>query len=509
MGPGDTLNIHAGTYAESILDTQFAGKSGSGSGNNYTSPTTIRAYGTEIVTLTGGIGFNAPAGVATSYVIFQGDSVAKNFVLDGKGIQVGQQGNTGFNHHIKFDGLEIKNTPDANTSGLVQLGESANSDIWFTNIHAHHAVSYCGGGGPGPHGFYVQSPNNIIENTEINNVAGYGIHNYDQNSGSAHNNTYRNLYIHDTGKNQGACVQTTFGITLEVGSGNTAYNNIIANNMNGLEVNSDNNTVYNNTVYGNGVGYGGAPCCYPGIRIRPRTGNFVRNNIVYGNADNSIDDQGLGGATSNNLLTNPLFTNAAGNDFTLQAGSPAINQGTASITIGVTIPACSGGVTTNCYNGAAPDIGALETGVPTVAGGPPTLTPNLTTIAAGQPILLTVDDDDVNERIEQTNDWVGIFAPGALVPPEGAIDNIALFDWFYMNGSKTGPATAISDAVINFTAPLTLGKYEFRFYRNGSNFEADRLATATFTVVAPGIVMKFNVSSLKIGPSVTWKIGTP
>ncbi len=78
-----------------------------------------------------------------------------------------------------------------------------------------------------------------------------------------------------------------------------------------------------------------------------------------------------------------------------------------------------------------------------------------------------------------------------------------------MNGSKSAPSVPISDAVINFTAPSTVGTYEFRFYQNGSNFEVDRLATAPFTVIAPGIVMKFVVSAIKIGPSVTWKIGTP
>jgi hypothetical protein len=206
---------------------------------------------------------------------------------------------------------------------------------------------------------------------------------------------------------------------------------------------------------------------------------------------------------------NPLFVDPASGNFNLQAGSTAIDAGTANIAPGITIPACSGGTITGCYNGKAPDIGALETGVPTASGGPPTLTPNLTSVAPGAPILVTVDDDDVNERVEDPGDWVGIFVPGVVIPVGGDPNLNLSLDWFWMNGSKSAPSTAISDAVIAFTAPSTPGSYEFRFYRNGSNVEADRLATAPFTVVAPGIVMKFVVSSIKIGPSVTWKIGTP
>src|ERR1043165_3460341 len=43
LSSGDTLNIRTGTYTEDINSSNFStSKSGTGSGNNYTNPTTIQ-----------------------------------------------------------------------------------------------------------------------------------------------------------------------------------------------------------------------------------------------------------------------------------------------------------------------------------------------------------------------------------------------------------------------------------------------------------------------------------
>ena len=331
LSSGDMLNIRTGTYKESILDTQFAGKSG----GSYSTATIIRAYQTEIVTLQGSITFSAAPGVTTRYVIFQGDAAAKNFVIDGGSIQVGQAGNTGFADHIKFDGLEIKNPSGGpGQAAVIQTGEAANSDNWFTNIHIHNAVAtLCNSGGPAPHGFYIQSPNNLIENTEIDHLAGYGVQNYDQASGSASRNVYRSLYIHDTGFNQpGACIQSTFALGLITGVGNVAYNNILANNSNGVDLKSGSpdNAFYSNTLYSNGPGnQSGDP--YPAINAPNQgTGLIIRNNILWANSINAVNTSGGSAVADHNSTINPNFVNAAGGDFHLQATSAvAIDQGTA------------------------------------------------------------------------------------------------------------------------------------------------------------------------------------
>ena len=76
----------------------------------------------------------------------------------------------------------------------------------------------------------------------------------------------------------------------------------------------------------------------------------IRNNICYRNGVDAITN--IGGTNviqDHNLLgTNPLFVNAAAQDFHLSAGSPAINAG-------VVMPGL-------LYNGSVPDLGALESG---------------------------------------------------------------------------------------------------------------------------------------------------
>jgi hypothetical protein len=514
LAPGDTLNITSGSYAErivagtNIFTTQ--------SGTSYANATTIQGIGTVTLNSSAGscIQLSTPAaGTVYRYIVF------KNFICDGAatslpgtqfGLTIGGGANGGTIDHIKLDGLEVKNykLTAVGVGGDDQVG----TDLWVTGLSVHDNGTVAGftlPGDPSPsygHCFYVEGGGNaIFEYNICKNQASQGFQQYASNA--ATNNIYRNNWVENTGiaDARGA---SAFGISN--GDGVKIYNNTIINNQNGIGSSVANAVIYNNTLYNDGIGHVGPGCCYADIHIDAGSAT-VKNNLLYNNAINSIASLGGTLTQSNNLATSTdPFINAAAKDFRLKSTfSAAIDQGTANIAPGITIPACSGGTTTGCYNGTAPDIGAMETGVPTAGGGPPTITPNLTSVGAGAPILLTVDDDDVNERIEVTGDWIGIFAPGAAVPAGGVIDGIALFDWFYMNGSKTSPALAISDAVIPFTAPTTPGKYEFRFYQDNSNLEVDRLATAAFTVITSGIVMKFNISTLKIGPSVTWKIGTP
>ena len=84
-----------------------------------------------------------------------------------------------------------------------------------------------------------------------------------------------------------------------------------------------------------------------------RRGNAIRNNIAYLN-DTNMSATGSNTLTTNLVGTNPIFVNAAGNDFQLQSNSPAINAGITLADIvtdyaGVTRP-----------QGAAYDIGAYE-----------------------------------------------------------------------------------------------------------------------------------------------------
>ena len=340
LSSGDTLNIKAGTYKEAINGNSLP------SGSSYAKTTTIQGYSTDLVTITGGgIGFSNQ-GQTSRYIVFKNITVdggnGANFQGAGAGVVGG--GNGGTIDHIKWENIEIKNIycSDSCAQGF-QLGgdDGAASFLWVTRAKVHD-----GGKDFHDHCFYVEASNSIVEYSECYNWKGYGIHNYGP-SPKPSNNIFRYNYIHSVGLDQAT---TAFGIILTSGDGNQAYGNIIANSQNGINFGSNNNLIYNNTIYGNGVGFGGA-CCYGAIRGGVGSGNVIKNNVVFNNRINTIDTVGtIGTVSSNNLLTNPSFTNAAGNDFSLQSGSAAIDAGTASISTGVTVP----------FNGLAPDIGAFE-----------------------------------------------------------------------------------------------------------------------------------------------------
>ena len=74
------------------------------------------------------------------------------------------------------------------------------------------------------------------------------------------------------------------------------------------------------------------------------------------------------------------------------------------------------------------------------------------------------------------SDWVGLYRmnnPG----------NTAYLDYFYLNNSKSPPATGQSSATLTFTMPSTLGDYEFRFF--GSNGYTSLAVSTTITVTPP------------------------
>jgi hypothetical protein len=487
MGAGDILYIRSGTYTTYLNGDTFNWPSGSSG-----SPTTIAGYPGDTVIIRPAtesiINMSSSTFGAKTYIKFQ------NLILDGGVMNSGTQviGSNGAQTNIEFDHITIRNNPDNNGWSVC-----ATCSNWW--IH-HSTITNLRGG----YGIYNTAAGTIFEYNTISGGDAYAIHSYNQGHTDVSNNTYRYNIITDNGHS----AQFSAGAIIANGSNNAFYGNLVYSNLRtGLIIESDcvDCLIYNNTIYSNGASVGGF-----GIEVRSPTRPILRNNIVASNAGPNFSVASPSSPIHSNNLCEAagtwcdttqavasIFVDVASANFQLKAGSLAIDTGTPNVAPGTTILACAGSIITGCFNGSAPDLGAYETGVPTaVVGGPPTLTPNLTTVAAGAQILLTVDDDDVNERIEDPGDWVGIFLLGSS----------NTIDWFYMNGTKTAPTVAISDAVLTFTAPSIPGSYEFIFSAANT---FNQLARAAFTVIAPGIVMKFNITALKIGPSVTLKIGTP
>jgi parallel beta-helix repeat protein len=201
-------------------------------------------------------------------------------------------------------------------------------------------------------GFYVQSPNNLVEGCDMVDLNGFGIQTYNGNSPRAEpdNNVFRYNVIHDFP----VTTEKTQGIDIGQGSGNKVYGNVVFNlkgtvgGSQGIYVyRGANIEVYNNTVYGNASG---------GIVVDPGvTGAIVRNNISYQNSGGDYRNGGTNTFASNNLIgVNPMFVNPSAGDFKLLSGSPAVDAGT---TISMVLTDVIG---TPRPQGSAYDVGAFE-----------------------------------------------------------------------------------------------------------------------------------------------------
>jgi len=96
----------------------------------------------------------------------------------------------------------------------------------------------------------------------------------------------------------------------------------------------------------------------------------------------------------------------------------------------------------------------------------------------GQPVTVSV----FNGPAART-DWVGLFTPGAA--------DRSYLDWKYLNGSRTAPASGLTEATFAFTMPAAAGTFELRFYASDAY---TRLATS------PPLIVTL-VTSLAASPS--------
>lgn len=330
---GDTLYLRGGTYVELIDSNNQAIPSGT----SWTNAITIASYPNETATLhpsSGGAVIHLNGNY--SYIIFD------RLVVDAENTKNGVAFSGSVVNHLRLQNGTVKNAkwckdPPACTqpggqgiSGLGTWSELINMKV---HDNGHNRFD---------HGIYFCSPNSVIRDSEFYNNSGYGIHLYDPGAPGCGNNVriYNNRVYGNRGDG---------GVVLSYGSNILFANNLVYDNVsNALQLYTSTNNImaYNNTFYSNG---GSAII----INSSSATNHIIRNNIFYQNGG-TINNQGMATVMSNNLTTNPQFTNAATNDFTLQATSPAIDAG-------VTVSA----VTTDFAGisrprGAGHDIGAYE-----------------------------------------------------------------------------------------------------------------------------------------------------
>ena len=350
LSSGDTLIVAAGTYREAIYALYIT----PGTPGNYTK--IHGAPGATVIIQPSGIygrviEADSADGYGSSYVEFD------NLVLDG--INVGYDCvkiNTN-SHHFRIQNSEIKN---CGGNGVLVGGATGSNEFLNNDIHDVGRIYYYPF--PAGHGFYIANNSNIIDGNRIHNIESYpgpsngGIQIY-CDCVDAHHNRVSNNFIYSISGG---------GVYMSRGDGNVAYNNVVAKAGSGFMIDNSciNCALYNNTAYGNtrylansfgiGVQGSGGP-----------TNSIVRNNITYGNFLDWVLDDGVNTVLSNNLcgaagtgcaiVGNPLFVDAAANNFQLSSGSPAIDAGyTLSGIVGTDVQGIAR------PQGSGYDIGAFE-----------------------------------------------------------------------------------------------------------------------------------------------------
>jgi Right handed beta helix region len=245
--------------------------------------------------------------------------------------------------------------------GATRAGDTS-TDFRFLNNKIHDGSFDCGAGGVGGYCYpiYWGGSNSIFQGNELYHFPSFGFHIF-HNGGAPSNNIIRDNIVHDFADSCGSSCTGGFesrgaGI-LVAGTGHQIYDNVVYNGTRAVNIFGavSGASIYNNTIYNMSI---------TGISYDATSNLTIKNNIVYNPSSGSGDLLATGGDTgtviSTNLcnsvaqgcaiVANPQFANAAGADFHLQAGSPAIDAG-------AVIPGITDG-----YVGSAPDIGAFEYG---------------------------------------------------------------------------------------------------------------------------------------------------
>jgi len=315
LHPGDTLYLRQGTYSQRIYPGDFHIPSGAAG-----APITIAGYPAETVTLTAGIALQGNLdGSIPQYLTF--DHVIVQNTNDAA-FSVGATC-----HHIQFTNSEAQTFGSAGSMNVIVIGSSTTYvSVLGSNIHGA-PIGFDFGAVTGHYGFYANGNHMVIDKNTIHDNTGYGIHMFlSGGSMNVSDNTISNNIIYGNCTDDGARGQGMNAVILSNGSNNLFYNNVVVNNTGAQCVGAvsisvtENAMVYNNTIVNNAG---------EAITVNTNAANpKIQNNILYSNTTNAVVDYGsINPTTDHNLTTNPLFTNAAAGDFSLQAGSPAIDAG--------------------------------------------------------------------------------------------------------------------------------------------------------------------------------------
>ena len=358
-GAGQTVQVAAGTYTETINNNLPGGSS-------WSAPFTLAAAMSGTVTL------QPPVGAARCLLIASAGSqyaIVRGLVCDGtnitnEGIKIADS-SYGVASFIRIQDTEVKN---AKHHGVSVVHSTDNELIHIT---AHD--------------------NGTTDDADYGISIGEAAHRTVIRDSTVYNNHATGIQVYSTTTPPDGCLvrnnrvytNGTSGVVLWA-TNTLAYNNVIYNNhtaagnllgsaKSALKVGGISTGVklYNNTVYGQK-----ANSSDKGIEVSSGAANTeVRNSIAYNNAKN-LSTSGTNTLLTNNLTTttDPKFVDApVTTDFHLQATSPAIDAG-------VPLPS----VPTDCDGNPRPQGLAYDIGAYEIGSGAPAFTFSLSSSSGDQ-----------------------------------------------------------------------------------------------------------------------------
>jgi parallel beta-helix repeat protein len=333
-GPGDTVNLRAGTYTESC---DLRGDHGEGGADGRW--WILQSYNDEEVTVNGTLGM-----YMVDYVRIQNLTVTNGNI----GMKSWVSGSETANSNVQI----LNNTIKGPQRPYAMIGVHGSDHLVEGN-----KIIVTGGGNKLDHGIYVMSGSNYtIKNNYVSGAAGYGIHIYDETKNN-HSGVIENVVVEGnvvTGTRIRDAIIIATGNIGAIARNITVKNNIIyGNSYAGIEIRTavENIMIYNNTIHGNGESANAieiAVCCWATGDIN---GLYIKNNIIshgsggyhiardnaYNTFENVVIENNLywhlpprlyyGISDPSAVTGNPLFESPSTYDFHLKSGSPGIDAG--------------------------------------------------------------------------------------------------------------------------------------------------------------------------------------
>jgi hypothetical protein len=358
-GAGDTVWIRGGNYTVTVNSAQIMG------GTSWANATKILQFPGETAIINWTTG-NLRLGTDQNYIIVAGEPGNRMVFLDG----VPRANTQATSHHHRFAHLELKNT---NNISIVNFQEYIDLNVHECSGHCFYSSSQSDvllDGGEYHDPCIAANPGSGAQIFQLRNAVRWTIRNAKWYIQDCNNHPVDNaVWLGPNLDNTGTPEPGTSGTDVKI------YNNEFYNWPCGMLTSHGTNTqVVNNTFYAVRKqaisGITDSTCSNSGVMRFTNTGSIVMNNIFrqIGTAQGIKYDSSSAqntstvsnninvrqGSNSGMVEVDPLFTNPGALNFTLQAGSPAIDTG-ATLSLVATDKA---GISRP--QGAAYDIGAHE-----------------------------------------------------------------------------------------------------------------------------------------------------